>query len=126
MNNIEKCEKALSKLVLFLSEKNVTEAVKAGIIQAFEYNYDVFWKAFKKLAVEQGFEDPQSPRKALASAFQLKIIDNETIWIKMMKDRNDTSHTYNEDLANQIYEKIKATYKSEFENALAKIKSFKS
>jgi len=125
MNIIEKCEKAFQKLVSFLAEPQTSEAIKAGVIQAFEYNFEIFWKAFKIFAVAQGFEDPPSPRKALTAAFALKIIEDEATWVQMMKDRNNTSHTYNETIALEIYERIKTSYAYEFEIALNNMKNFK-
>ncbi len=124
MNKIEKCEKSFNKLKLFLSEPQFSDVVKAGVIQAFEYNFEIFWKAFKHLAAEQGIADSQSPRQALIAAYHLKIINNESIWVQMMKDRNNTSHTYNEELADLIFERIKTQYASEFELALINMKNF--
>lgn len=39
-------------------------------------------------------------------AFAIGWIDNEEMWIRMIKDRNLSSHTYNEDLANEILGRI--------------------
>ena len=124
MNKIENCEKAFRKLTSFLAEPQNSEINQAGVIQAFEYNFEVFWKAFKQIAVEQGVADTQLPRQALIAAFHLKLIEDQTIWVQMMKDRNNTSHTYNEEIALEIYERIKTQYASEFEMALMNMKNF--
>jgi nucleotidyltransferase substrate binding protein (TIGR01987 family) len=122
MNSLEKCEKALSKLTEFLAEKNMTEATKAGVIQAFKFTYEVFWKHFQKIAINQGIETPNSPRQAVVFAFSLGLIEDEKSWIAMMRDRNETSHTYNEDVAEKIFQKIKDVYRSQFEKVLLKMK----
>lgn len=122
MNSLEKCEKAFSKLSEFLAEKNMTEATKAGVIQAFEYTYEVFWKHFQKVATAQGLETPNSPRQAFVCAFSLGLIEDEKAWIAMMRDRNETSHTYNEDVAEHIFQKIRDVYKEQFGKVLLKMK----
>ena len=38
------------------------------------------------------------------------LIDDETMWLEMLADRNKTSHAYNEALADEIYEHIITNY----------------
>jgi len=44
-----------------------------------------------------------SPKRALHFAYQAGWIDDEVLWLKMLNDRNLTSHTYREDYALEIY-----------------------
>jgi nucleotidyltransferase substrate binding protein (TIGR01987 family) len=45
-------------------------------------------------------------RDATREAFQAELIFDGDIWMDMIKSRNKTSHTYNEDTANEIFLKI--------------------
>lgn len=75
-------------------------------IQIFEYTFELYWKMLKKICYQEGIE-VQSPRATFQQAFALKLIDDEMIWLKMMENRNLTSHTYKRTTANIIYDECK-------------------
>ena len=78
-------------------------------IQRFEYTIELFWKFLKHLLASQGIE-ALSPKQALKEAFSMKLISNEQVWLNMQNDRNLTSHSYNIELADQIFARIKLYY----------------
>jgi nucleotidyltransferase substrate binding protein (TIGR01987 family) len=78
-------------------------------IQRFEFCIELFWKNFKNFGALFGKESP-SPRDAIMTAFALKWIDNEHLWLSMLKDRNATSHTYKKIKADEIYARIHLYY----------------
>ncbi|AIF81871.1 nucleotidyltransferase substrate binding protein [endosymbiont of Acanthamoeba sp. UWC8] len=47
------------------------------------------------------------PKEVLREAYAAKMIEDEKLWLKMLEDRNKTSHTYDEELAYKIYCNIK-------------------
>ena len=51
----------------------------------------------------------RSPREALRVALRLAWISDESFWLRMLDDRNRTSHTYNEAVAEEIFSRL-ATY----------------
>ena len=114
-------ERALGELNSYIGESTGRRIEKSGIIQAFEFSYEAFWNLFRKIAESLGKPAPM-PRLAIGAAFQLGLIDNETTWIKMMKDRNLTSHTYNEKTADRIHDMIVKEYAPEMNGALKNIK----
>lgn len=71
-------------------------------IQRFEFTIELFWKLLKRLLYAKGVE-AQFPKDVLRSAYQGKLINNEKMWLAMLNDRNQTSHTYDEELADEIY-----------------------
>ena len=85
-----------------------------GTLQRFEFTFETSWKAMKKFLLVEGF-DCASPRDCLKKAFQSGYIKNEKIWLDMIKDRNLSSHIYDEKDAKAIYDRVKQNYKSEFE-----------
>jgi len=90
-------------------------------IQRFEFTIELFWKLLKRILETKGVE-VRYPKDVLQEAYAGGLIDDEKVWLRMLKDRNLTSHTYNEDLADEIYEHIKKYYPI-LEEALQKIES---
>ena len=102
--------KALDRLYEILQRP--LDADRANIdasIQRFEFCIELFWKALKRLLFDLG-QEATYPKEILREAYQGHLIDDELQWLAMLADRNQTSHTYNEELADQIYEKIKTHY----------------
>jgi nucleotidyltransferase substrate binding protein (TIGR01987 family) len=98
--NIAPLLKAFSRFEQFRPNKN-TEQERAGIIQAFEYSFELVWKIMKKLLHERGRE-VNSPREVFRVAFLEGFIDDLDIWFDFLKKRNMVSHTYEEEEANQV------------------------
>lgn len=73
-----------------------------GSIQRFEFVFELAWKAIQEKLLTQGIE-VQSPRQAFEHAYGLSWIDNEALWVSILKDRNLTVHTYDHPLAQKIY-----------------------
>jgi nucleotidyltransferase substrate binding protein (TIGR01987 family) len=78
-----------------------------GTIQRFEFTFELFWKAVRRLLARQGIE-ANSPKAVLQQAYRLGWLDDEPKWLKVLEDRNLTSHTYREPLALEIYGRIPA------------------
>lgn len=83
--------------------------VRDSTIQRFEMVIELYWKTFKHLLEEQKVE-VAFPKQALQKAYQAKWITEEKPWLDMLTDRNETSHIYDENRAQKIYERIKGYY----------------
>lgn len=92
------------------------EMIKEGLIQRFEYTHELAWKVMKDYAEYQGNSNIGGSRDASREALQLKLITEGEIWMDMIVSRNKTSHTYNEEIANEIYTKILKEYYPAFQN----------
>ena len=86
------------------------ELMKQGLIQSFEYTHELAWSIMKDYAFFQGNPDIGGSRDATREALQLKIIKDGHVWMEMIASRNKTSHTYNEETANEIFSKIIQAY----------------
>ena len=78
-------------------------------IRRLGFCIELFWKVFKKIAEAEGLQ-ATTPKQSLQAAYQMKLFDDEKLWLNMLNDRNDSSHTYNEDLAQEIYSRIPNYY----------------
>jgi nucleotidyltransferase substrate binding protein (TIGR01987 family) len=81
----------------------------SGLVQAFEFTFELAWKTIKDYLYEQGIETT-FPRAALKEAYNTQIILDGHVWIEMLEKRNELSHTYNEEVANNAVEIIKNKY----------------
>ena len=68
---------------------------KEGIIQRFEYTFELAWKVLKDKMESDGIVlDHISPKAVVRQAFASKYINDPDTWLKMIGDRNLMSHTY--------------------------------
>ncbi len=103
-------EKALMALKVALDKPVEEDRVNVdAAIRRFCFSVDFFLKLLKRILATKGVEK-QYPRDVLAQAYAGSLIGDETLWLSMLQDRNLTSHTYNEDLAMEIYANIKTYY----------------
>lgn len=104
--DLAKLEKAITQLNKMLSLPVEHEGRREAVIQCFEFVVELSWKTLKHFlkAVEE--IEANTPKAVLREAFGAEWIDDEEVWVNMLKDRNLSSHTYNEDLANEILGRI--------------------
>ncbi|MFV8341269.1 nucleotidyltransferase substrate binding protein [Flavobacterium sp. XS2P39] len=88
------------------SDHVVDELIKEGLIQRFEYTHELAWNVMKDYAFFQGNSTVGGSRDATREAYKLQIIEDGEIWMDMIQSRNKTSHTYNEEIANDMFGKI--------------------
>ena len=73
----------------------LSQLEKEGIIQRFEYTFELAWKVLKdKMECDGIVLDQISPKAVVRQAFAAKYINDPDTWLKMMGDRNLMSHTY--------------------------------
>lgn len=84
----------------------IDELIKEGLIQRFEYTHELAWNVMKDYALFQGNSTIGGSRDATREAYKLQIIENADVWMDMIQSRNKTSHTYNVEIANEIFGKI--------------------
>lgn len=105
--------KVLSRLKEAIDESKsnpLSSTLKDGVIQRFEFCYEICWKLMKYYLESEGIQEAKSPKSTFREAFKIGIIENGEEWIDMLNDRNLTSHVCDEQVAVDIYEKILATY----------------
>ena len=96
------------------ADKILEEIIKEGLIQRFEYTYEMAWNVMKDYALYQGNSEISGSRDAIRFAFSSNLIVNGELWMDMIKSRIKTSHTYDEETAEEIYKKILNDYYSLF------------
>lgn len=102
-------ERAYQIFWRILDIESPNEAEKMGLVQAFEIVFELSWKTTKDYLFAQGFEE-KSPRGVLKQAFQSEIIMDGHTWIEALENRNETVHTYDDEMAEKIDKKIREIY----------------
>ena len=105
---------------------NINEMLKEGLIQRFEYTHELAWNVMKDYAEYQGNQTISGSRDATREAFKIGLIIDGDTWMDMLKSRNLTTHTYNEETAAQIHEKIMNHYHTLFIDFAVKMESLRS
>jgi len=118
----ERLEIARKALVSFREalRETATPMNRDASIQRFEYTYEAVWKAAQLYLRNRENLELASPSSVIRACFQAAVLNEEQgrMALDMARDRNLTVHTYNEELANQIYSRL-AAYAGLMEHWLA-------
>jgi len=88
-----------------------TDLEREGLIQRFEYTYELAWKTLKDYLEDSGVVvNPVTPRTVIKEAFAAKILADGQIWIDMMLDRNRLSHIYDFNTFTTVLESVAKRY----------------
>jgi len=79
--------------------------VRDSSIKRFELCFELAWKVIQSFLRDRGL-DCRSPRDCFREAFSYGLLTEEEDWVQMLQDRNLSVHTYNEELANQLYSRL--------------------
>lgn len=102
-------EKAFQFFEDIVGRSSLTAIEISGLVQAFEFTFELGWKTIKDYLYEQGIET-RFPREAIKKGFEAGIITDGHTWIHMLEKRNELAHTYNSAVANHAVEIIKQRY----------------
>lgn len=76
--------------------EDLSELELEGLVQRFEYTFELAWKVMQDLLVYKGYEFMQGPNGTMKMAFEDGLISNHDGWRKMAKSRSTLSHVYDE------------------------------
>lgn len=86
------------------------DTMRDGVIQRFEFCTELAWKTVREYLIEEGFVNINSPKAVMREAYAAGIVSEDETWSDLLRDRNLTSHTYNEDTARTIFSRICTDY----------------
>ena len=113
-DNYKKAFSNLSEAVELSKQKELSKLEKQGLIQAFEIVYELSWNSIRDFYQSQGETSIQGSRDAFRMAFNRGLISDGEIFMKTIKSRQLTTHTYNEETADEIYYDIVHQYYDAF------------
>jgi len=96
----------LDKAVELSRQRSLSDIEQQGLIKAFEFTHELAWNVMKDYFEYQGNSTIMGSRDATREAFLRNLITDGEGWMEMIKSRNMTSHTYNQEIADEISEKV--------------------
>ncbi len=100
--SVDSLKKALISLdqALALPKDDI---VRDAVIQRFEFTVELAWKTSKKLLGTAS----TAPRVIIREMASQDLISDPVQWLQFLDRRNDSSHTYNEEIAELVYNAAK-------------------
>lgn len=105
VNRLKELQTALERLKEAIPQVQ-NQLDKDGAIQRFEFVFELVWKTLKDYAEDKGRFDGASPKDAFRVAADLKLIDSPLNWFDFLKSRNEATHLYDEQKANDVFSQI--------------------
>lgn len=118
--------KALGQLEKFVLKGDLSDLEEQGLIKAFEYTYELGWNTLKDYLEYQGTLSMAGSRDVIREAFKVNLINDGEGWMNMLVSRNLTSHSYNEDTADEIARSITSSYFNLFKTLEGKLENLRS
>lgn len=105
--NITPLVKAQKTLSEGLAKVHNDKLYRDGVIQRFEYSFELAWKTLKRILKYKGLET-NSPRDTFRESARIGLIDDPLAWFQFLDNRNETMLIYHEAIAEKIYAIIPA------------------
>lgn len=107
--NLKKAYDRLVEVSKLYDGKN--DIIRDSLIQRFEFTYELTHKTLREFMKYLGVTLENSfPRTIFKKAYVNNLISDELTWISLLEDRDATSHIYNENLADEIADRIVNKY----------------
>lgn len=113
--NLCKANERLSEAVACADR--LSDLEKEGLIQRFEYTFELAWNTLKDYLESKGVE-ASFPRDVIKQAFAAGILGNGEIWMNMLESRNLMAHTYNEARFKKAVDSILVSYYPELQRLI--------
>ena len=114
LQSYQKALKRLQFAVELSRQRSLSDLEQQGLIQAFEFTHELAWNVMKDYFVYQGNTGITGSRDAVREAFAVQLVEDGQGWMDMIKSRNQSSHTYNQDTADAVTADIVSRYLSLF------------
>ena len=121
--NYQKALVTIKNAVELAATRELTDLEKQGMIQGFEFTFEMAWNVMKDYLEEQGITGIIGSKGAVRHAFNKDLIEDGQVWMDMIKDRNLTAHSYDEETALDLIAAITGTYYYQFNKFAEKMNS---
>ena len=103
-DNFQNALEELTEAVDLYRERPLSKLEKQGLVKAFEFTHELAWNVMKDYFEYQGKISIMGSRDATREAFNRGMITDGENWMEMIKSRNKSSHTYNQETADELVE----------------------
>jgi nucleotidyltransferase substrate binding protein (TIGR01987 family) len=112
--NFRRAYSFLKDAVGLSKSRPLSQLEEQGLIQAFEFTHELAWNVLRDYFRDQGNTSITGSKDAVREAFQKGLIIDGSAWMEMIRSRNATAHTYNQEVAREIINKIQMIYEKSF------------
>lgn len=124
LNNFLPAYNQLKDAVQLAGQRELSQLEKQGLIQSFEFTHELAWNVMRDYFLHQGNTLITGSRDATREAFNKGLIQDGDGWMEMIKSRNQTSHPYNKNVAEDIVNRIRNKYFNLFSDFYQKMSEF--
>ncbi|MDR2436685.1 MAG: nucleotidyltransferase substrate binding protein [Endomicrobium sp.] len=110
MNNLEKAIKSFENAIKAAEdtkdkeEEYIKDTIRAGVVQNFEFTYELSWKYIQRYLELNNQTDVTIPKKQLfREAFENGLLEDPGSWFKYHEARNKTSHMCSQEASDLVY-----------------------
>jgi nucleotidyltransferase substrate binding protein (TIGR01987 family) len=109
IQRLQNLNKALVRLDRACDQDVYSELEVAGLVQTFEFTFELCWKTLKDKLNYEGY-DANSPREVFLKAAEMGLLTDHALWLEALESRNIFSHAYDNEIAEQAIELIKEKF----------------
>ena|SRR3972149_8863162 len=88
-----------------------SDITRDSAIQRFEFCVDLSWKLVKTVLEEEKGILCNSPKDCFRQAYRQGLVKHDATYLLLVDMRNETVHTYNEEIAARIYRRLPVALK---------------
>lgn len=121
---LDNYKKALSRLHDSINESTKYEnnsVFKDGMIFRFRRTAELSLNVIREYLIQEHIININTPKNIMREAFYNDIISDDVGWLQILEDNNISSHIYDEDVANELFNRIITKHISLFDDLLIKI-----
>lgn len=120
LQRLQNLNKAFKRLEDACAQGAYTELEAAGLVQTYEFTFELCWKTMKDKLTFEGY-DVASPREVIKKAFDMGLLSDVDQWMEALESRNLFSHTYDNEIARQATALIKDKFEPTLRDCVAKL-----
>ena len=106
--SLKRFKKAFARLLEGVQMAD-TDLLRDGVVQRFEFTFELLWKTIKVSLEEKGVL-AGTPKECLQHAFRLGWIKDDRVFVAMLEARNRMSHEYDEAEAKKVFKQVKKRF----------------
>ncbi len=111
LENYGRAFSLLREAMTIMESRPLTQLEKEGVIQRFEFTWELAWKLMKDYLEASGVAlETITPAAVIRAGFAAKIIQAGDIWMQALDARTKMAHTYNFKIFEKIIEDIRGLY----------------
>ena len=113
----ENYRKALPQLTqaVGMYDESAEALIREGILHRFEFTHELAWKVMKDFLEYEGHQNITGSRSASRQAFALGLLEGDAqVWMDMIHSRSRTVHTYDAQILEDEFRKVRYRYTPAF------------